>query len=235
MNNENYTVALDFLNEDYMLNVSMIEPIKNGTADVLCAQSDCVMVKDKGSNVYMLQTYDLDKADKLLSSVPQNAAIVAHNPALADFVIDKMNFCCKTPCRQGVYLNGPFAFDDKGLEIRLMRVDEVKEACLMYSFKEDSAITHIKKGLVYGAYVGGEAVGMVGMHIQGAMGLLAVKEKYRRRGYGEALESFIINDVLLKGKVPYCQIVEGNDKSFALQSKMGMQISKNQIFWLHKD
>ena len=183
----------------------------------------------------MIETYDMIKADKLLDTVPDDAAIVAHNPALADLVVKKKDFKVKTPCYQAVYQGKPFVFDKGNLEIRLMREDEAKLACEMYRFKEDTAITHIKRGLAYGAYVDGVAVGMVGMHIQGAMGLLSVKPECRRNGYAEILEKFIINDVLSKGRVPYCQIVEGNEPSLSLQRKMGMIISKNQLFWLHKD
>ncbi|MBR2967783.1 MAG: GNAT family N-acetyltransferase [Clostridia bacterium] len=227
--------AIKFLNRDYILNVSIIEPIRNGAVDILYVDDDCVMVKSKESHVFMIETDDMSKADKLIDTVPDDAAIVAHNPILADLVVSKKGFEVKTPCYQGVYQGEPFVYDQGEMEIRLMREDEAKLACEMYHFKEDSAITHIRRGLAYGAYVGGEAVGMVGMHIQGAMGLLSVKPEYRRHGYAEILEKFIINDVLSKGRVPYCQIVEGNEPSLSLQRKVGMVISKNQLFWLHKD
>ncbi|MBE5730597.1 MAG: GNAT family N-acetyltransferase [Clostridiales bacterium] len=228
-------IAIQFLNRDYILNASIIEPIKMGYGEVLYADEGCVLFKSAGCNVYMLETDDMAKADKLLDTVPTDAAIVAHNDALADFVAKKMDFHCKTPCYQGVYLGQPLECNLGELTVRLMTLDEVGEACAMYHFKEDSAITHISRGLAYGAYVGDKTVGMVGMHIQGAMGLLSIKPEYRRNGYAEILERFLINKLLSEGKVPYCQIVEGNEPSLSLQRKLGLSLSKNKLYWMHKE
>lgn len=225
-------VALRYLNSDYLLNVSIIEPIVCGTADVIYASGSCVMVKDKASDTYMIQTEELDKADKLIECVPQNALLVAHNSALAEFAMRKLGYGKSVPCYQAVYRKERFILPATDLSVRLMREDEAEIASEMYGFDMESAKQHIDSGLVYGGYVGGQAVGMIGLHLQGAMGLLEIKEKFRRNGYAEYLEKYLINSLLIKGRVPYCQIVEGNEPSLSLQRKLGLDISKNMLYWL---
>ena len=104
----------------------------------------------------------------------------------------------------------------------------------MYHFTVEDAIRHIELGLIYGAFEGGEMVAMIGQHYQGSMGLLEVKNSCRRKGYGSLMEKFLINALLEQGRIPYCQIIDDNDPSLALQSKLGLDISKNKLFWMRK-
>ena len=224
--------ALRFLNSDYLLNVSIIEPIVCGTADVIYASGSCVMIKDKAFDTYMIQTEELDKADKLIECVPQNSLLVAHNSALAEFAMRKLGYGKSVPCYQAVYRKERFVLPATDLSVRLMREDEAELASEMYGFDVESAKQHIGRGLVYGGYLAGELVAMIGRHFEGSMGLLEVKEKFRRMGYAEYLEKYLINSLLNKGRVHYCQIIEVNEPSLSLQRKLGLDISKNMLYWL---
>lgn len=227
--------ALKFLNRDYILNVSMIEPLKCDTAEVLFASKTGAFIKDKSTDVYMLETDDLNLADKLLSLMPSSAAIVAHNKKLAEFAQKKLGFNACTPCYQAVYLSQKFVLPLSEFKVRRMREDEADEASIMYGFELESALKHIRLGLVYGGYLKGEIAGMIGMHLQGTMGMLEIKDKFRRKGYAEYMEKFLINTLLDNGKIPYCQIIHDNTASLALQTKLGLKLSKTLIYWLHKD
>ncbi|MCH5146996.1 MAG: hypothetical protein J1F61_03190 [Clostridiales bacterium] len=234
MNND-INAGLIFLNGDYLINVSIIDPIKRNTAEVLYASHECVMIKDKISGVIMLQTENIKLADRLLDNLPEGTdLVVAHNPALADLVERKLGFDKRIPCYQGVYRNSPFNLPQTDLEIRLLQENEAEAASQMYHFTIDDALRHIRLGLVYGGFDNGEMVTMIGLHYQGSMGLLEVKENCRRRGYGQIMEKFLINSLLEHGRIPYCQIIDDNAPSLALQSKLGLDISKNKLFWMRK-
>ena len=56
--------------------------------------------------------------------------------------------------------------------------------------------------------------------------------QYRRRGYGQELETFILNRVLAAGELPYCQIFQGNEASLALQAKLGWKLADKYTCWL---
>lgn len=226
--------GLKYLNRDYLINVDMIEPILHKMAEVVYASDECVLIRDLESDVYMIATDNLGLADKLTDELPPDPVIVARTTELAEFL--KAKFGCKhyVPCYQAVYLKERPQMIDSDIEMRLMREDEAELASELYGSSLDNTLTHIRLGLIYGGYVGGEFAAMVGMHIQGSMGLLEVKEQFRRKHYAETLERFLINKVLDSGRVPFCQIIEDNEPSLCLQRKLGFEISKNKLYWMHK-
>lgn len=228
--------GLEYLNSDYLLNVSIIEPINRGTAQVLYASKDCVMVRDKNSDVIMLQTENMGLANRLLGTVPKSTThIVAHNLPLADLIESKLGYKRRVPCNQAVYSKQPFTVDKGELEIRPMQEEEAGEASAMYFNSQDNALEHIRQGLVYCGLHKDSIACMIGRHGEGSMGLLVVKEEYRRKGYGEIMEKFLINSLLEKGLTPYCQIVVGNTASLSLQRKLGLDISENLLYWMIKE
>ncbi len=231
---KNLSDALWLLNKDYLINASIIEPIKCGTVEVLYASASGVFVKDNSSDVYMLETKDLALADKLLDDFPHGSALVVHNDALCDFAEERFKFKSNVPCYQAVYRKERFPDENTDVSLRLIREDEAHEAANMYRFTLDDAKKHIRKGLVYGCYLGDTVIGMIGMHLQGSMGMLEVKKEFRHRGYAAIMEKFLINSLLSKGLVPYCQIIEDNVASLSLQSKLGLDVSKNKLYWLHE-
>lgn len=78
-------------------------------------------------------------------------------------------------------------------------------------------------------------VGYIGFHEEGSIGMLEVFPEYQRRGIGMALETYIMNLTLERGWIPYGQIIVGNDNSMLLQKKMGLCVSKEQLFWAAPD
>ena len=228
--------GLEYLNSDYLLNVSIIDPILRDTAEVLYADKDCVMVRDKNSGVIMLQTENIRLAEKLLNNLPKGKnLLVAHNISLAELIENRLGYKKRVPCYQAVYGKRLFAVPNGELEIRLMKEEDAEEASAMYFDSVDEAKEHIRQGLVYGGFSGGKIAAMIGRHYQGSMGLLVVKEEYRRRGFGEIMEKFLINSQLEKGLIPYCQVIEGNNASLCLQRKLGLDISENMLYWMIKD
>jgi len=68
--------------------------------------------------------------------------------------------------------------------------------------------------------------------MKGAVGILRVLEKFRRRGFGAALEGYVINEVLKRGEVPFVQVNPWNEASIKLQLGLGFEISKEILYWL---
>ncbi len=99
--------------------------------------------------------------------------------------------------------------------------------------KEQYLRERISAGAMYGAFDEERLIGFIGLHEEGSMGMLFVEEAYRRQGIGASLESYLINVQLCNGFTPYCQIVEGNKKSLALQEKLGLYVAETPMWWLH--
>lgn len=67
---------------------------------------------------------------------------------------------------------------------------------------------------------------------EGSIGILEVLDEYRGRGFGSALEKFMVNRILEKGQTPFAQISVDNQVSMDLQRKLGFEISTERVYWL---
>lgn len=92
-----------------------------------------------------------------------------------------------------------------------------------YTAEEVIELMSMPRRKMYGVFEGEELAGFIGRHHDGAMGMLHVFEKYRRKGYAYALETHLIREVLSYGEIAFCDVIEGNDASTALQKRLGMK------------
>ena len=136
-------------------------------------------------------------------------------------------------CWQAAYLRGvPLPVQ---ADVRPLHMAHFQQVLDGYSLFHDPQYVEdrLKAGVIFGAFVDGRLAGFVGEHHEGSMGMLEVFPAYRGRGLGLALESFQINRFLSQGRVPFDQVIVGNDKSLNLQRKVGMSISRDTMSWLH--
>ena len=92
----------------------------------------------------------------------------------------------------------------------------------------------LKHGAMIGAFAGDMLTGFAGIHMEGSSGMLEVLPSYRRMGIGSVLETSIINMQIEKGYIPYGQVGCENEKSMALQKKIGLYFSKEKVWWMKK-
>ena len=88
--------------------------------------------------------------------------------------------------------------------------------------------------LMLGAYIGGEPVGCIGVHEEGAMGMLEVLPAYRRMGIGRALETALIQWLTDRGRIAYCHVAPDNEVSLRLQADLGLKACAQPLYWLYK-
>ena len=120
-------------------------------------------------------------------------------------------------------------------DLRIVHADDVRLAQIksFYHTIPPEEIDEIsRRGNLFCAFSGREFVGFCGNHLDGSLGLLDIFPEYQRRGYGEQLERFMINEMLDRGEIPYGEVVLGNTASVRLQEKLGFDISQEIITWL---
>ncbi len=83
---------------------------------------------------------------------------------------------------------------------------------------------------IFGLFDGGELAGFIGIHYDGAMGLLRVFKEFQGHGYGAILEAYLINYQLDKGRLPMCEVEVSNMTSQHIQEKLGLTRSKEKIY-----
>lgn len=136
----------------------------------------------------------------------------------------------KNPCTQWVYcLPEPPVYP--ACDIRPLTMEFAQTAGEQYHNETDYVRDRISAGRMWGLFEDGELAGFIGIHTEGAMGLLEIFPAYRRRGYGYALGAFLVGQRLKEGAIPYCHVIDGNDASIRLQKKLGMQKADLPAIW----
>lgn len=90
----------------------------------------------------------------------------------------------------------------------------------------------LKNGNLFGGYKNETLIGFIGVHLEGSIGLLEIFPQYRRLGYGTILESYMVNQMLENGFVPFVQVEINNVKSISLQNKLGFKVSEDRLYWI---
>lgn len=124
-------------------------------------------------------------------------------------------------------------FDVSGFDIRKIGVEYLDTLNSIYKALgpgEDNKDA-LMSGEVLGIFEDNKLAGFVGRHPEGCLGMLYVFEKYRRKGYGEALEKAKINDLLDRNQRVFEEVIEGNDISTSLQNKLGFSKGNKTIYW----
>lgn len=230
-------LAFAYLNQDPILHVSMLEPLRLGRAQVAAVSERGVVLEfgREADTIGMVAAADTEEALRLLKGMPCYHTWNIITEALAKDLAELYHLSINSPCHQAVYTGKehlPVSADIRQLDMTY--VDAVAKGYSLF-YDPEYAADRIQAGVMYGAFVDGQLAGFVGEHTEGSLGMLEVFPAYRRRGLGVELASYQINRVLDLGRVPYDQIIVGNNASAGLQQKMGMVFSKDTISWAHPD
>ena len=177
--------------------------------------------------------FDLTEARKLLSQISLEDALCLRGCEGLRELASELGFNGCNPCRQAVY-EKPSSLPVR-TELTIRHPDEKdfpKVAESYHLATEEELREDFASPDFLGGYLGDEFVGYIGVHSEGSMGLLYVFPPYRRRGCAEALYRTLINSQLQKGRLPFAQIIEGNESSMALQRKIGLRLSDGLLYWM---
>ena len=102
-----------------------------------------------------------------------------------------------------------------------------------YEYYDDEELTAaLENGFVFGYFKDEELCGFIGLHSDTSIGMLRVFEKYRQKGIGLALESYLINLSLSLNMIPFVEVNADNLASLALQEKLGLRFGLSDVFWV---
>ncbi len=138
-------------------------------------------------------------------------------------------------CTQCVYLKKePPQADRPGVALRPLTMADLD--FVLENYHHPGAFPEHIRGRIVEGMLGAEAegrlAGFIGVHEEGAMGLLEVLPQFRRRGIAEALEAALIKRQLERGFLPYAQVRMGNAASVALQKKLGLVFDSRILYWI---
>ncbi|MDR2044330.1 MAG: tRNA (guanosine(37)-N1)-methyltransferase TrmD [Clostridium sp.] len=87
---------------------------------------------------------------------------------------------------------------------------------------------------LYGAFVEGTLAGCAALYEDGSLGTLSLQEEYRGTGIEEALMAYAINRAKERGWIPFCRIFQGEEASLELVRKLGLNLSRDTIWWMKR-
>ncbi len=226
--------ALAFLESNPLLHMGMIFPIMRGTAEILYAEGDGVLLRELASGAYMLSACDFEKGRELLRPLGRRELFCVHQGNISDWLAETYAFANRLACFQAVHTSGRRFAEDPAIEVRQLGVEYLD---ILYSYYHDYVgydylKRRLESGGIYGGFLGETLCGFVGTHEEGSIGILEVLDAYRGRGFGSALEKFMINRILEEGQIPFAQISVDNQTSINLQRKLGLEISSDRVYWL---
>ena len=216
-------------------NLNIDRVIKRGTAQMIERADDAILLKNTKGKALMLACDEVEKGMEILERNNGEAKplIMISNAELGRKVAERFGYEGVMECYQMAYLaKEPPAADDV-LEYRTATMENYPLISREYGLvSEDELKELIECGNIIMGYENGEAVGFIGEHMEGSIGLLQVLQEHRRKGYGLALEIEMIRRTLAKGYIPFGQVVVDNTASLELQKKLGLTKSEGTIFWM---
>ena len=220
-----------------LLRVGMEQVLNRGTGTILKADSHGQLVHDSISDAWMIDIDDtglgtqwmdvfIPKDCHLIQTLSEPLMQYAHTA----FQLDEILICHQAVLQQ------PLSQRSASLTIRPAELKDIPMIESVYDKVSDAELRLIlqRGNLFIGYDSDGHPVGFVGQHLEGNLGLLEVFPDVRRHGYGVQLEGFMLERMKGQNLIPFCQVEAGNEKSLALQQKLGMTVSSGLVYWLYR-
>ena len=209
--------------------------LQRGTGEVT-ATDKALLVRDTVSGAYLLACDDREAGKALLQShIHHCRLLMVADPMLGEWVCRHYAFAHRLVCYQVAYF-GPLPDADPRLTVRVATRQDLAELVATYHMLSPAELAQVvAAGNLYLGYHKGQAVGFVGEHPEGSMGLLYVYLAVRRQGWGTALQKMYMAQTMAKGYVPFGQVERDNAASLRLQEKLGMTRSDDVLYWLWND
>lgn len=208
----------------------LTEPLRRSVMQLHHFSSDGCVVTSAHSAIAAV--FPGGSAERVARHIPRRRTTAVHGEALFQEAED-LGLSFDTITTQ-------FVYTEKSIDVtvpvsctfRKLSIDDRTFVLDHYTLlDEKETVEHLQRGDMIGLEVDGDLAGFTGIHTEGSMGMLYIREDMRRSGYGALLERHLISTLLSEGRIPYCHIIEGNTKSFLLQQKLGLVPSPIPVYW----
>lgn len=215
--------------------VDITELLAHENGRLLYTGSEGCIVRDGCDETVISDITDGDRLCALLQelALPHFDLIEVKSEAAAEKIRSVFGFTGCHPCTQWVYSEKTPPISPSR-DIRLLTPEYAEAAGEAYHGETKYIRERIASKHLWGLFENDALAGFIGMHPEGAIGILQVLPPYCRKGYGFALEAFLIGHLLKPGRVPFCHVIDGNEASLRLQKKLGMQCASLPAIWLWK-
>ena len=227
--------ALSLLRRDPVSNADMIYPLQRGEVDILKADEDGVLFIDKVSKLCFANLPDTEGSVSKLMAVTGVNGFVLHNASLAEKLSRLVRMNVSIPYVTSVFTGKTVPSVPRVCSVRTLTPESMEQMLSLIPVSDPALpLAYAKQGLARGAYITDEPVGFICLLPQGGMGMLRVRDGFRRRGIGEVLESQCIKELLAKGITPYGLVPEGDAPAKETSAQLGCETGTTPIIMLHR-
>lgn len=221
--------------------IHMMEQLARGKARIMCQKDVNVLLQVEGCQSYSLYA-ESPAAAELLTESPGGVRMLQQKrftlavcqDMIRELLQRRYGFEAEQVCYQACYTR------KEPLRVPCRNIRPLTDSDLPYvvshcqEYEEAYLQQRIRAGTMFGIYTEREELlsGFIGLHEEGDMGMLYVEREHRRQGLAVSLESWLINEQLKRGEIPYCQIEEGNDAVVGLQKKLGLYLCQEPMWKL---
>lgn len=206
----------------------LVEGARRGIGEFVVAEKRCVVWDVDGEQKWLFGS-DHDMCEAAISLFLRTPLVGLCEPDLAEVAARRWGMSHVDPFHLAIYDKGVPLTPVEGKDIRVLDESYVDVIYEYYGRVEWFTREEIKAALVRGDILGGfeddELVGFIGEHSEGDMGMLEVFEGHRRQGWGTALETAKVNQLLERGLTPWGEVFAGNRYSLKLQRKLGFKVT----------
>lgn len=226
--------AVEYLQKNRSANIDLLEIIRRGSAQIIYASDNGVLLKDDYSGIYMITADDEETAESILGVLDRGEMFEAHGRFIVPLIERRFGLCVDMECVQAAWLDDDLPQEmPTGLSIKQMDMHYLDLVNSMYAHGErDYIAQRLQQGEIFAAFDGDVVAGFIGVHVEGAIGMLEVSPNYRRRALGSALLIFMMHRQAQLGRFIYSQIETNNPASMAMHKKIGFHIYETPLYWM---
>ena len=96
--------ALTYLSQNKLLYLNMLEVLRRGSAELLYAGEDGVLLYDRGAEAHMLSARDRAALERFLPLLEGSGAVVGHEMWYRDELTERLGLWQEAPCYQAAWL-----------------------------------------------------------------------------------------------------------------------------------
>lgn len=227
--------ALSLLRRDPVSNADMIYPLQRGETDILKADEDGVLFIDRVSRICFASLPDTEGSVSKLMAVTGVNGFAIHGASLAEKLSRLVRMNVSIPYVTSVYVGKTAPSVPRVCSVKTLNAESMEEMLSLIPVKNPDLLrAYAKEGLVRGATITDEPVGFISLLPQGGMGLLSVRNGFRRRGIGEMLEAQCIKELLAKGIIPYGLVPANDAPAKEMSAQLGCETGSVPIIMLYR-
>ena len=205
-----------------------IEELLDRKYTIIYASNNGFIIHDDSVNFTYISFNDINEMKTVLSNYHFDSYL-AYDKEIVEYYGDLGK---TTNLSEWVYPTKE-KFDVSGYDVRKLGIEYLDLINSFYKAlgPDEDNREAFENGEVIGIFENNELAGVCGRHPEGCLGMLKVFDKYQRKGYGQALEKAKINDLIDRNQRVFEEVIEGNDASSSLQTKLGLIKGAKTIYW----